>query len=525
MDKLESRFSTTLKTAISGTGTGNIYLNAVPTESEGSLVIDIGTNDEEEIHYSSTGVDYVVCDVRGQGGTTATTHELAAVVKRTVVAKDVNDIVDLLEGTDTGAILNTPDIDGGTIDNTVIGGTTPVAGTFTTLNATTADINGGTINDITSLSVGIDSTDAPVILSTEGFSMSEGDILLQMEGETVWPRLRISGWNGKGGYFEGYSAGGTKASPSATPDEQDLTYLTAKGDEDGSTDAFGGWLTFKADGLWSSSNHGANLHIALTETGDDSTPSDAVIIKKNAYGGLLGIGREPDLALTMQSDGAACQQRIASYGGQANLIFSTTNGSVASPTNTVIGEDISKVITYGYDGTDFALSGYALWEASEAYSVGNHGSRHSIWVVPNGEESAEQIVTFDEDGIDLPTADDYYSREGTAITQKVAKGAGSETGDGADAIVTGLTDVHLFVLHSVIDADETYSVGSATGASDEDCVLIEPDANLVNYEADKIADHGAVEAVIASNSAGTVTLTWSGFSSQTVEYFWEAYGY
>lgn len=50
---------------------------------------------------------------------------------------------------------DTVNIDGGSIDNTVIGGTTPVAGSFTTLSTSgqatlaTADINGGTIDNAT----------------------------------------------------------------------------------------------------------------------------------------------------------------------------------------------------------------------------------------------------------------------------------------------------------------------------------------------------------------------------------------
>tara|TARA_B100000214_G_scaffold347629_1_gene299114 strand:- start:432 stop:2183 length:1752 start_codon:yes stop_codon:yes gene_type:complete len=45
-------------------------------------------------------------------------------------------------------VMSTADIDGGNIDNTVIGGTTPLAGTFTTLSATTsAVIDGVTISD------------------------------------------------------------------------------------------------------------------------------------------------------------------------------------------------------------------------------------------------------------------------------------------------------------------------------------------------------------------------------------------
>ena len=37
-------------------------------------------------------------------------------------------------------------LSGGTVDNTVIGGSTPAAGTFTTMTATTVDINGGAID-------------------------------------------------------------------------------------------------------------------------------------------------------------------------------------------------------------------------------------------------------------------------------------------------------------------------------------------------------------------------------------------
>ena len=43
--------------------------------------------------------------------------------------------------------ITTANLDGGTADNVVIGGSTPAAGTFTSVVATTADINGGTIDD------------------------------------------------------------------------------------------------------------------------------------------------------------------------------------------------------------------------------------------------------------------------------------------------------------------------------------------------------------------------------------------
>ena len=50
----------------------------------------------------------------------------------------------------TGTVtIPTADINGGAIDGTTIGGTTPAAATFTSVTATTADINGGTIDGVT----------------------------------------------------------------------------------------------------------------------------------------------------------------------------------------------------------------------------------------------------------------------------------------------------------------------------------------------------------------------------------------
>lgn len=48
--------------------------------------------------------------------------------------------------TTTTAVIGTVDINGGTIDGAVIGGTTPAAGTFTTVGFTSVDIDGGTID-------------------------------------------------------------------------------------------------------------------------------------------------------------------------------------------------------------------------------------------------------------------------------------------------------------------------------------------------------------------------------------------
>jgi len=57
-------------------------------------------------------------------------------------------------------VLTTSDINGGTIDNTIIGGATPVAGTFTTLGATTGNIT--TVNATTVNATTVDTTNIEV---------------------------------------------------------------------------------------------------------------------------------------------------------------------------------------------------------------------------------------------------------------------------------------------------------------------------------------------------------------------------
>ncbi len=51
-------------------------------------------------------------------------------------------------GTFTSLVSATADINGGTADNVAIGSTTPATGAFTSLVATTADINGGTADNV-----------------------------------------------------------------------------------------------------------------------------------------------------------------------------------------------------------------------------------------------------------------------------------------------------------------------------------------------------------------------------------------
>lgn len=89
-------FSTVLSTTITATDT-TLYLNTLPTPSEGYLVIEPDSDTNKEIiYYTSKGANYVTCpDVatgRGVGGTTAASHSSGATVQRNVVAEDLREV-------------------------------------------------------------------------------------------------------------------------------------------------------------------------------------------------------------------------------------------------------------------------------------------------------------------------------------------------------------------------------------------------------------------------------------------------
>lgn len=89
-------FSTTLASTITASDTV-VYLNSLPTPSEGYLVIEPdSTTAREVIYYTSKGANYVTCPSvatgRGVGGTTASSHSSGATVQMNVTAEDLRGI-------------------------------------------------------------------------------------------------------------------------------------------------------------------------------------------------------------------------------------------------------------------------------------------------------------------------------------------------------------------------------------------------------------------------------------------------
>ena len=86
---MQDFFTTTLSAAVTDANQLTIYLNSVPTNTEGYLVIDYANSTTREIiFYSAVGANYVTvpADGRGQGGTTAQAHDLGADVRQNMVS-------------------------------------------------------------------------------------------------------------------------------------------------------------------------------------------------------------------------------------------------------------------------------------------------------------------------------------------------------------------------------------------------------------------------------------------------------
>ena len=152
----------TLRTAMQNVNTmftevyGSALFNEGITISGNNISAD-RTNDDLVLRPSGTGTVAIV-DLTVDSNINLTDNE----IKTTVSNSDL-----VLSASGTGnVVIAKADINGGTIDNTVIGGTTPAAGTFTTITAnTSATIDGVAISDNT---ISTNSSNANLELSANG---------------------------------------------------------------------------------------------------------------------------------------------------------------------------------------------------------------------------------------------------------------------------------------------------------------------------------------------------------------------
>jgi len=218
-------------------------------------------------------------------------------------------------------------LSGGTIDNAVIGGSTPAAGTFTTMTATTVDINGGaidgtTIGGTTAAAADFTTMDASGNATVGGTLGVTGNVTmggtLAVTGTTTITSADINS-----GAMDNTTIGNTTAAAGT------FTDLTSTGTSTHATvDINGGAI----DGVTiGGSSAGAGTFTDLTASGT-TTITTADINGGNIDGTIIGA-----------SSAAAGSFTTVSTSGQATLATADINGGTID--NTIIGGTTAAAIT------------------------------------------------------------------------------------------------------------------------------------------------------------------------------------
>ena len=170
----------------------------------------------------------------------ATTFDMTNLEVTNIKAKDGTAAATIADATGVvtvaSSVLTTADINGGTVDGAVVGGTTPAAGTFTSLVATTADINAGTVDAVlggtTPAAAAVTTLNATGGGSLTGTWSNLGTVTtMDLNGGTIDGTI-IGGASASAGSFTTLSASGALTA--------DLSAITSSGDlavADGGTGA------------------------------------------------------------------------------------------------------------------------------------------------------------------------------------------------------------------------------------------------------------------------------------------------
>jgi hypothetical protein len=206
----------------------------------------------------------------------------------------------LVGATFTGPVV----VPSGTIDNTVIGGTTPAAAAVTTLSAsgpitstsTSGSLVGIVPNGFSGIYLGPSTVAAAV--ATPAAIRVIGDTVA-LHNRFVMDAFGVG--SPAGSNFVGRSAGGTAAAPTATQGNTGIFNLSGQG-YDGTVYAEAARIAMFTDGAWSSSNHGGFFRFTGTPNGSVAVPVEWMRLVRGHL--LIGTTTDDGVNLLQVAGGA-----------------------------------------------------------------------------------------------------------------------------------------------------------------------------------------------------------------------------
>jgi hypothetical protein len=298
---------------------------------------------------------------------------------------------------------------GNQINNVIIGTSTPLAGSFTTLTASTSltsplhyggtaagstlVINGtsngspssayvniqsngqfagvGNTTPRTSLDINANLTSSPsLVVATSVVRMQAAD---SVSGGQEWVSYAGAG---AGNILSGAVANGTSASPTATANGSYMFNLRGYG-YTGSAFAVGAIIIMRSDSLWSGTNQGSAIDFYTTP---NTTASIALAATLQASGGLsVGTGVDPGIG------GIIANTSIKARGATAGIGYATgAGGTVTQGTSRTTGVTLDKV-----------CGGITLFSAAGSASF------QSFTVTNSAVAATDTIIVNQKSGTDL----------------------------------------------------------------------------------------------------------------------------